>query len=676
MRKFIVLLLCFQLISSPCAASVCTSTAVGDGTIAGATWDCGHAPTNTDSAVLAHSLTLTDARTIGTSDVSGTAAVTVNSGKTFTVNAPFSSAGELWMEKGAILAGNYNGSTTNGSITFVTPANQIYAWKTLGTGSGQAQINFTGTDTNHFVVSSSGPGSNAWLNFGAGHNPSFNLSNVIFNHIGDATHDAISASNINNTNNYFRNLLFNNCGRPYFQWAGGTTYDTIFDRIDLRNTLSSSEIIRIVNNYTFTSGTRQFTNITASTSGAYRTSYISFNGALVDNIVTYNTAIWPSCGSGGTIKNRFSVYDISASNPNPILGANNATIQDNIFYARYSNPHHISEFTNASPVGPNTYRNNVFDGDGYWSSDSGDLVIPAHEMYFSNNISINKAGTLGTHLNTTGLNGHYLNNTMDHSMGLTIGETTGNAAQVAEYKSNLIVNPYLGSGTTAGNGIHQDTAFVRQTGLALDYNCYYGPMGTPNIAYMRHAKSVTGGTLIVGTANTTTKVIASGANFTGAQAGDYWWNNNRSALARISNVDSSTQVTLETAIPSQASNDNGYIYYNFWSDPTYKYGQDGRGLHDINTNPRFIDDTRSLSTWDLANGGPGTIANIASEIVKLNGFDSTGSPAVYNPSYSIGSALAYIRRGYTPLLGVRHLAHDGGDIGAVPVWRRPPMVVQ
>lgn len=87
-----------------------------------------------------------------------------------------------------------------------------------------------------------------------------------------------------------------------------------------------------------------------------------------------------------------------------------------------------------------------------------------------------------------------------------------------------------------------------------------------------------------------------------------------------------------------------------------------QGDHDVVADPEFVDNTRCFRTWDVALGGPGTNANALAELSKIN--DDSG----YNSEYSISNYIAWVRAGFTPQnAAFKGTAHDGGDIGAVPV---------
>jgi len=107
--------------------------------------------------------------------------------------------------------------------------------------------------------------------------------------------------------------------------------------------------------------------------------------------------------------------------------------------------------------------------------------------------------------------------------------------------------------------------------------------------------------------------------------------------------------------------------YAAWSSSA-TYPSTGFGDADVYADPGYQDGTRTLATWDAANGGAGTITSVIAEIVKLNGRDTAGNSATFNSNYSISSAQTYIRYGYTPTnSALAGAGYGGSDIGALAV---------
>jgi hypothetical protein len=90
--------------------------------------------------------------------------------------------------------------------------------------------------------------------------------------------------------------------------------------------------------------------------------------------------------------------------------------------------------------------------------------------------------------------------------------------------------------------------------------------------------------------------------------------------------------------------------------PDARYG-------DITANPVFLDATRRPAGFDAFLGGPGTMDHFFGQLALRNGFGGN-----YDQRYNIAAMLGWLRAGYIPRnLALRGKAHDGKDIGAMPV---------
>jgi hypothetical protein len=87
----------------------------------------------------------------------------------------------------------------------------------------------------------------------------------------------------------------------------------------------------------------------------------------------------------------------------------------------------------------------------------------------------------------------------------------------------------------------------------------------------------------------------------------------------------------------------------------------GKGLNDLNVDPRFVDETRDLASWDASLGGPGTAANAINEMLKLN-----HTNGFFDANYTPYDAVSFLQVGFTPQASELDGAGLGGmDIGAV-----------
>lgn len=130
-----------------------------------------------------------------------------------------------------------------------------------------------------------------------------------------------------------------------------------------------------------------------------------------------------------------------------------------------------------------------------------------------------------------------------------------------------------------------------------------------------------------------------------------------------------------------AIQDIAYTDYNCWYQVGLYYNRitvanntlaegvdEGFGLYDIEVNANMRDALFKVSDWDNLKGGPGTVDNAFTEMLKLNGFDRSGSPASFNTAYTKDDLLTTARTAFTPTNpALRGTGRNGSDIGALPV---------
>lgn len=101
-------------------------------------------------------------------------------------------------------------------------------------------------------------------------------------------------------------------------------------------------------------------------------------------------------------------------------------------------------------------------------------------------------------------------------------------------------------------------------------------------------------TCTAGTNSTT--VIASGATFTSADVGRYWWNNTRQLFALITALNSSTSITVDS-VASQASGDTGWVYSG-------KFTAAVTGYYQVNVNvPIVVTSATAINKMSLFKNG-------------------------------------------------------------------------
>lgn len=127
---------------------------------------------------------------------------------------------------------------------------------------------------------------------------------------------------------------------------------------------------------------------------------------------------------------------------------------------------------------------------------------------------------------------------------------------------------------------------------------------------------------------------------------------------------------------------NSYLapatYAAWWSSGSF--GQNGKGLHDINVNPQFRNTSGSVLTY----GGWATVQVAARELVSINGIDYTGA-ATTATTKTAATILSYMQFQFTPMngalknAGAPSLCTTGNaltcDVGAVPVYPATAQVI-
>jgi len=117
------------------------------------------------------------------------------------------------------------------------------------------------------------------------------------------------------------------------------------------------------------------------------------------------------------------------------------------------------------------------------------------------------------------------------------------------------------------------------------------------------------------------------------------------------------------------------VGHNCWYNLTGTYSNiatitNDQTANDINEDPAFVDIDVDFASWDLENGGAGTVTNAFDEAIKKNGRDKTGALVAFDTNYTHTSAKAHIDNGITPtnvnLQGTGYLGVDIGPVAVVP----------
>ena len=115
---------------------------------------------------------------------------------------------------------------------------------------------------------------------------------------------------------------------------------------------------------------------------------------------------------------------------------------------------------------------------------------------------------------------------------------------------------------------------------------------------------------------------------------------------------------------------NNYDSAGMWSAVsvgTQAWNTDGWDLHSKHKNPKFRDSTFSLGRWDTTIiPSPNPYEHAYAEMFKINGYDTTGTPATFNQAYTFNSLVASARQAAKPTNdSLRGSGRYGDDFGCV-----------
>jgi len=461
-------------------AFACVAGATGAWNSA-ATWtSCNSTyPQNGDTATVGGGFTVTvtngTTMTVGTDPVTSTnstslqGVVTIQGTGILTVNGTLYSRGDVVVQRGGRLNGGPNG------ILYLDSASgtKRYRLTINNTGSGNAVINFAGTAGNMFTINGDGgrSGLRGWIDLSQGVNNfygSYSAVQTKMLNLGDATVQAFISYQLQaGVIHTMTNVLVSGCGQFYVYTVNG---GISWNGVDFRNIAiprSTGFFLYVNDNNVINANARTLTNITVYSPTVLVSSYMQIHAATLSNWVTYNNVFAANAYFvNSTVTGYFAFTDVAAT-PQVFAtpGNSNNTFQDSILISRFDNQHFFEETVAGNTTGANTYRRNVFDGDNYYGTDAGDIVLPTGPISLTNNLNINGAGTLVTLFNANAA-AIINSNTSYKSYGVTLGETVGAATQVTQLQNNLFA--------TQPDGMHQASAAVSQSGFTMDYNGFFG----------------------------------------------------------------------------------------------------------------------------------------------------------------------------------------------------------
>ena len=441
------------------------------------TWGGAAAPVDGDSAVVGtstHVVTIPQGSpvTVGASGADGVIAITLVG--SLVINDALIVKGDISQQRTASVTVSRVGANTGG-ITFAPPAAGTYKWIVPNTGTGTPVITITGEAGDRVPLTTNlATGNPFYFDFTNGTMPpTLNWDYVALTNcggVGDATatralsYTGVSASSV--TMKHMRTS--SNVGKFYFNFIGLNNFTFDWQNNDVRS--PRTDWIEIRNNTAAVSGTRQLKECTFyATTAKYLIQWVV--GFTIDGGVYANSPIqFDVQDKSNLVKNVIVMNDVSI---NGLITSRNGTgfiVEESLFLPNVDNPHYIAIGADSGAgLGATIVRLNIADGGTFAYTDDGDFVLGSGGATLpptiTRNLLINKAGTLFT----AGFAGSAFictrNTLNDAGKGATAGETTGAAGQIVRFSSNLITN--------MPGGLVQDSAFIQQTGLNLDYNgCY------------------------------------------------------------------------------------------------------------------------------------------------------------------------------------------------------------
>jgi hypothetical protein len=679
-------------------------------------------PTTGDTFTTCTGNTVTASTTvnIGTSGATGTTAITAQStgGITVSSTGTLNLKGDINWTAGAI--------TINGNLVFVTPAGSQYK---INTTANTATMTFScvGSSGTHATITTTGLGSNGWIQIGA---VTAKPANLILTYcdiskLGDSTSgNSIGGGNCTSgfgcTTLHIDHTLLLNSGLFEFNFAS-----------DGSETLSVDSLSIVASNVTFalriddrvakTSGTRTLSNITAyDGSGTSKIARLWVQDATcgtatgsnpktvtVPCFYGYNYELSLTGAKNTVLEGVYLTQDVVPSGSALIVPDSqlNLVIENSATYGHTSNLHIYQEQGTDGGTTANKFWYNIIDGDSFFSSDTADICLPFLAITCSYNISLNNSGTLWTTLGTGNLvtADH---NTLYNTVGGSVAENGFAATQMVSTQNNLVVKPFdlSGQGNAKEDLIHTGIStagsYIRQTGWTVDYNAFFampgsGDSGAPPV------NSGNGGNLVNSTlgviglvgfsqspdtaldaktataGTTTTDVFCTTCDFvTNAKVGDYVLKTGAvgggqfTSNCRIATISTATHVVCASAMAVVADTFSVRACYKTSAGACVNYGASGFGLHDVHlsADPFTTSANLAVSAWATSVGLTATPQGVGRALVTLNGCDYLGASTTPSAVASIGALNTYIRAAATPKANAGLGASASGDstfIGAL-----------
>jgi hypothetical protein len=618
---------------------------------------------------------------------------TVKSGGTLSIaaGATLTHSGELDVQHAATI--NVYASATAGSGTLaIAPGNgAICDLAFTNVGQGAPSLNLAGAAGSPGHNYSAVLTCNMALNGGAacvatpetgGTNVNLNFNYFKVTGFGNANQLAFRTFWVNSAS--LQNGLFNNDGNVRLITGVCSNCNFIVQSVSFTNptdVVSHNLVLDFYSVGTPTGGTRSILNLTAANRNqtAHYFANISITGSQTgqsiqggdrvntNGFIGYNVGLLQTSSSALSqiVRSSGVIVDMGGTASYCYEPRTNATLklQDSFCLDRIPNQHEIVSTVPATGGAANLYQRYLCDGDGFYNSDTGDLIQDWGTYTLKNSIGLNFCGTMTTISNTSSEVATVIENTNYNNFGETYCESACYDGIHPVFRDNLIVKPsdVNNRGIRGDDGVHAATGFQRQTNFSMDYNGFYQMPGSgdpgaepqppgvppllPNpalggvVSYVNIPASLVGGLQgkVITTVTDQTHVGCASCNFkqSGAaavMAGDYFEDNSLHQVVTVASVTDSTHLVLTSPGISgmRQGVDTLTLTTNYWNHSGWFYGDANNGSHDIHASPMFVDPSRTLCTWYRLNSGTplscptyGSVMNGASILIATGGTGGT-----------------------------------------------------
>ncbi len=445
----------------------------------GATWTGGIKPSAGDSATLNHNVTVSTTETVGTSGVAGTVDLTTAAGITLTIQSggTLTVSGDTLLTNSSTIDVRGGGTWRFDSSSSASPGTTSYVCQIGSAHGGTSVFKTTGTSGNRAIVTSvltggALPGRFTDGGFLQGGNMTCDFAT--FTSIGNASTNAFNCSVGAGQTTYFRDCIFDTCGKMGSTFNLNATSNFDMQRCCWKN--SPGKVFNIANGGAYTSGTRLlhqnvFDNtldffsplgwtVTENYFDLFFSTLAGDFTSFANNHVRFTNATGGISLYGPVTNNYFLCDDAAASNVHFIQCQSTMTVSGNIFeFSGADGTGDCITFGNPASAATVTIQNNI--------------CLP--------NAGGDDSGTPFSALGNVNLTIVFNHNTyFCGTQGAAVGETyIGHAGMVSSFKSNIAYDSSARGYVIQDSGVN-DAVSDLVTSANLDYNCAYNTLAGSN----------------------------------------------------------------------------------------------------------------------------------------------------------------------------------------------------